>query len=39
MFITLKNDVAPSNMVEGKDDVIKQHEIVSHITAQWIVAE
>ena len=27
------------DMVDGKDDVIKQCQIVSHISAQWIVAE
>ena len=26
-------------MVDGKDDVIKRRQTVSHISAQWIVAE
>ena len=26
-------------MVDGKDDVIKQRQIASRISAQWIVAE
>ena len=26
-------------MVDGKDDIIKQRQIASRISAQWIVAE
>ena len=26
-------------MVDGKDDVIKRHQIVSRISAEWFVAE
>ena len=27
------------DMVDGKDDVIKQHQIASRISAQWIFAD
>ena len=38
-----QNDVTPSNvktdMVDGKDDLIKRRQIASHISAHWFVAE